>query len=41
VDFRTDADIADLSFHQDARIDGLEGFDCLFGLAYIFLKWKC
>ena len=35
---RTGADIADLSFYEDVRIDGFEGFDRLFGLAYVFLE---
>jgi hypothetical protein len=36
--FRTGSDVADLSLNQDRRIDCVEGYDRLSGLAYVFFE---
>src|SRR5262249_45958429 len=37
---RTSPDVADLSLDKDGRIDGFEGFDCLFRLPNVLLEWQ-
>ena len=38
MNLRSGSDIADLSFHQDGGIDGLESLDRLFRLSYILFE---
>ena len=38
MNFGTASNVADLSLYEDRGIDGLEGFDRLFGLTYVLLE---
>jgi hypothetical protein len=37
---RTGSNVANLSLHEDGRIDCFEGFDRFFGLAHVLVEWQ-